>query len=611
MVADGEWTSVEMSRKDCPPGQVPLIHKGHVQGFNTSLPLINDLTILTLLAKARPRVEIRHNKGELVNKTIANTISWSLTVSFQTPELTALIPKPIECENSYGRKYCLTVQGGTFLARRSPRFGVDNLGNHDGSVSLESMSPFFTGNCQMGKQTMGTPVHNLRHRTDNKMYRIQSPQRPIVRNELQDAYLMDAYPNGTNAVVAVISYTGYDMEDAMILNKSSVERGFGHGSVYKTKTVTACGIEDRKKSASQSHKQFTNTRGEKVVDGLDEDGMPFVGTYLKKGDPIASSFDPVMNKQTIEKHKDNEGCFVESVRKIDTQGYAEKAKIMFRYNRNPIVGDKFSSRHGQKGVLSVKWPQEDMPFTESGMTPDIIINPHAFPSRMTIGMLIESMAGKSGALHGIYQDSTPFKRQGDVQGQTAVDYFGKQLREAGYNYYGSEPLYSGIQGTPLRADIFIGVVYYQRLRHMVSDKSQVRSTGPVDPLTRQPVKGRKKHGGVRFGEMERDSLISHGVAYLMQDRMLNCSDRHTAIVCCGSLMSTHHHKHEASSKLASAVAESIDSFVVNKPRSGMDNPVKCRLCDRSDQWKSVTIPYVVRYLANEMVAMGIKLDLQV
>ncbi len=210
--------------------------------------------------------------------------------------------------------------------------------------------------------------------------------------------------------------------------------------------------------------------------------------------------------------------FYRGILKISTPGSdagdseLQKIHIMFRIPRSPVIGDKFSSRHGQKGVCSQKWPGIDMPFSESGIQPDVIINPHAFPSRMTIGMLVESMAGKAGAMHGLAQDATPFTYLEFTlyyishpdhcnrfsESDTAIDYFGRQLRAAGYNYYGNEPMYSGITGQEFAADIYFGVVYYQRLRHMVLDKFQVRTTGPVDPLTRQPVKVRDTRTSVHF-----------------------------------------------------------------------------------------------------------------
>lgn len=197
-------------------------------------------------------------------------------------------------------------------------------------------------------------------------------------------------------------------------------------------------------------------------------------------------------------------------------------KSHFPLQRNPSVGDKFASRAGQKGILSQKWPAEDLPFTETGLIPDIVFNPHGFPSRMTIAMMIETMAGKSAALHGLVHDATPFRFS---EKNTAIDYFGQLLNAGGYNYYGTERVYSGIDGREMTADIFMGVVHYQRLRHMVSDKWQVRSTGAIDNVTHQPVKGRKRGGGVRFGEMERDALIAHGASFLLQDRLLHCSDK--------------------------------------------------------------------------------------
>mmetsp|Transcript_829 Transcript_829/g.1612 ORF Transcript_829/g.1612 Transcript_829/m.1612 type:complete len:1156 (-) Transcript_829:50-3517(-) len=485
---------------------------------------------------------------------------------------------------------------------------------------IASMTPFSDFNqsprnmyqCQMGKQTMGTPYHSHPHRVDNKVYRVQTPQRPVVRNNTHEQYNVDEYPLGCNAVVAVISYTGYDMEDAMIISKGAADRGFGHGSVYKYKITD---LDDFRLRGEPIHHTFADpspptTKGGKPAKPaahnkgtaqtkgfVDKDGLPLVGTRLVKGDPIYAVKNDVNNSIKVASHKDNEPCTVEEVRALgDGSGKPmQKLGIKFRYNRNPIIGDKFSSRHGQKGVLSQLWPTENMPFSESGMSPDIIINPHAFPSRMTIGMLIESMAGKAGCCHAAVQDGTPFRFN---EKDRAVDYFGKQLVSAGYNHMGTECFYSGITGVEMKAEIFLGVVYYQRLRHMVSDKSQVRSTGPTNALTRQPVKGRKLGGGIRFGEMERDSLISHGTSYLLNDRLMMCSDYSTAYVCCdcGSMVST-----------------SMD-FLSRNGHVG-SGTVTCRLCsDRKQESKKcalVSLPYVFSYLTNELAAMNIRLALDI
>jgi DNA-directed RNA polymerase I subunit RPA2 len=321
----------------------------------------------------------------------------------------------------------------------------------------------------------------------------------------------------------------------------------------------------------------------------------------------------------FEKYKEGEDCFVDEVRVIGSENGNEVAQtisIKLRIPRQPIIGDKFSSRHGQKGVCSQKWPAIDMPFSESGIQPDVIINPHAFPSRMTIGMFVESLAGKAGALHGLAQDSTPFRFDEE---NTAGDYFGHQLMKAGYNYHGNEPMYSGITGEEFNCDIYIGVVYYQRLRHMVNDKYQVRTTGPVVPTTGQPIKGRKKGGGIRVGEMERDALLAHGTAFLLQDRLLNCSDYSRSWICrsCGSFLS---------------VQPTVSPFIGKRKAV---TAVRCRNCAKrldqiedvdlmkvdgeiwedgqGQQWiggdntTTVVVPGALKFLDVELAAMGVKL----
>jgi DNA-directed RNA polymerase I subunit RPA2 len=517
---------------------------------------------------------------------------------------------------------------------------------------IASLTPFSDYNqsprnmyqCQMGKQTMGTPCHSFPHRTDNKLYKLQTPQAAIAQTARHGEYKMDEYPNGTNAVVAVLSYTGFDMEDAMILNKSSYERGFGHASVYKTMKVdikdeveragadAKGGDKPRMKFSNKKVRSRINTTTSSSIGGigttdevlypnLGEDGLPEVGTWVDEGDPIYCVVDELTGKDRAGKHKEKEKACIQSVRLLGQPGSSkDKANrddvvsITLRIPRNPIIGDKFSSRHGQKGVLSILWPNIDMPFSESGISPDIIINPHAFPSRMTIGMLIESMAGKSGALHGMFQDATPFSfhESGD---KIAVDYFGEQLQSAGYSYYGSEPLYSGVSGCLMQADLYIGVVYYQRLRHMVSDKYQVRSTGQVNALTRQPIKGRKKGGGIRLGEMERDSLLSHGTAFLLHDRLLNCSDKHVAYACrrCGDLLSPTTEK----SSVLTAGQTAMQAMSGNQARLRVYcRNSKCReSCEREgandDMVEPIILPYVFRYLANELAGMNIKMTMDI
>lgn len=489
---------------------------------------------------------------------------------------------------------------------------------------LANMTPFSDFNqsprnmyqCQMGKQTMGTPGTALVHRSDNKLYRLQSAQSPIVRAKLYDDYGLDCFPNGTNAVVAVISYTGYDMDDAMIINKSAHERGFGHGTIYKVEKIN---LSERRRRGDPINQRFgfgTDQWPASWREKLDEDGLPMIGSKIEEGDPIAAYFDEILGKTRVKKYKSTEVAYVEEVKLIaDETGDSELQylTVKLRVPRSPVVGDKFSSRHGQKGVCSRKWPTVDMPFSESGIQPDVIINPHAFPSRMTIGMFVESLAGKAGALHGIAQDSTPWMFSED---DTAADYFGQQLLKAGYNYHGNEPMYSGATGEEMRVDIYIGVVFYQRLRHMVNDKFQVRSTGPVNKLTMQPVKGRKRHGGIRVGEMERDALIGHGTAFLLQDRLLNCSDYTQSNLCkeCGSLLTTQ----------------------LSVPRIGSAPVVRCRNCAEKvltmfnpedegkvwedgngkrfkggDQIATVAVPYVLKYLDSELAAMGIRMKLNV
>ncbi|XP_043221726.1 DNA-directed RNA polymerase I subunit RPA2-like [Amphibalanus amphitrite] len=461
-----------------------------------------------------------------------------------------------------------------------------------------NQSPRNMYQCQMSKQTMGTPRHNWPACSENKLYRLQTPHAPLFRPTHHDALAMDDFGQGTNAIVAVISYTGYDMEDAMIINKHAQERGLACGFIYK---MRALDLRDHNRQNAPVVKVFRrdDAHAERLSDYLDEDGIPHVGILLEKDSPMSCSYSLEEDKFHVTRYMDEEPARVDSVKLLGDPGGSEILQVVMlilRVERKPTVGDKFASRAGQKGICSRLHATEDLPWTESGLVPDIIFNPHGFPSRMTIAMMVECMAGKAGAVNGHCYDATPFRFSED---STAIDYFGQVLERAGYNYYGTETMYSGITGTELEAKIFFGVIHYQRLRHMVSDKWQVRSTGPVNCVTRQPVKGRKKGGGVRFGEMERDGVMAHGTTLIVQDRLFSCSDKAEMHVCssCGSLLSP--------------VVE-LQAQRSRGPRSGGTGrrPV-CTVCDSTRDVVTVHLPYMVLHLAIQLAAMNVKLNVKV
>lgn len=481
--------------------------------------------------------------------------------------------------------------------------------------------------CQMTKQTMGSSSHTLKYRCDTKMYNIETPQSPLVRPAIYDHYHLDDFPLGTNAVVAVISYTGYDMEDAMIINKASAERGFTTGHVIKTVVVDLQAMANTKSSNYVYNFGFANEIDEKMYNNyLDSQGIAIIGTKLTADVPICayhSIEDEVDERKTkYEKYKYPEVGYVMDVKLLGSDSgkdIAQKVAITLWLPRRPFVGDKYANRHGQKGVCSLLWPEESMPFTSSGMTPDILFNPHGYPSRMTIGMMLESMAGKASAMLGEPIDATPFKFSEE---STAGDYYGKLLEEHGFNYYGTEQMYSGVDGNIMTAEIFIGLVYYIRLRHMVSDKYQVRSTGAIDQITHQPVKGRRRGGGVRFGEMERDSLLAHGTSFLLQDRLFNCSDRTIANACikCGSLITTSNDFGFSRDMVAINDVKDTnegDSKETKEPEKKI-HPNKekspewfCRLCNSKRNVRQVFVPHVLLYLVAELAQANIALKLDI
>lgn len=410
-----------------------------------------------------------------------------------------------------------------------------------------NQSPRNTYQCAMGKQAIGAMSYNQFERYDSLLYLLVYPQKPLAQTKTIKLINYDRLPAGQNAIVAIMSYSGYDIEDALILNRFSLDRGFGRVMVMK-KSGTIL-------------KKYSDGRYDRIVPGeldtttnqvatrfniLDTDGIASPGEILNNGDVYINKQIPLSNKISPKNsaftpapisYKSLTSSFVDKVL-LSTNDDQVVIKTLIRQTRRPEIGDKFSSRHGQKGVCGLIVPATDMPFCDNGVSCDIIMNPHGFPSRMTIGKMLELITGKTILLNrngfNINADASIFSEKGD----SLTKYLGEQLVQAGFNYYGKDYVTSGITGEPLEAYIYFGPVYYQRLKHMVSDKMHARARGPRAILTRQPTEGRSRDGGLRMGEMERDCLIGYGSSNLIVERLMNSSDSFEVSVCssCGIIV---------------------------------------------------------------------------
>ncbi|KAF7994414.1 hypothetical protein HCN44_003886 [Aphidius gifuensis] len=429
-----------------------------------------------------------------------------------------------------------------------------------------NQSPRNTYQCAMGKQAMGTIGYNQRNRVDTIMYNLVYPHAPMVKTRTLDLINFDKLPAGQNAIVAVMSYSGYDIEDALILNKASIDRGYGRCLVYKSAKTTLINYQSNARDviklptvhkdtkapvwphealctksfddATYKEKEYIAWSGTPAVGARVENRQVLINKAVPKNtdDQVSNANKSTndINARNIDEYTDKPifyknpvEAYVEKVIEVDNDNI-KITKILLRQTRRPEIGDKFSSRHGQKGVTGLIVEQQDMPFNDSGICPDMIMNPHGFPSRMTVGKLIELLSGKAGVLDGKFHYGTAF-------GGSKVDDVCEDLARHGYNYMGKDIFYSGTTGEPIQAYIYSGPVYYQKLKHMVQDKIHARSTGPRAVLTRQPTEGRAKDGGLRLGEMERDCLIGYGASMMLIERLMLSSDAFKLDICnkCG------------------------------------------------------------------------------
>lgn len=404
-----------------------------------------------------------------------------------------------------------------------------------------SLSYRITLGAKMSKQSLGLYAANLPIRSDTDVTIIHYPQVPLVKTQMYDIVKYDTHPTGQNVVVAIMPLDGYNINDAVVINKASIDRG-----AFRATTYRPYKCEELKYPGGQADeiklpdKDIKGYRTEPAYRLLQEDGIIAPEAEVNSGDVLVGKVSPPRFLASLEEFRVGtesqretsttvvhaEAGVVDSVLISESEEGNKFIKVKIRDQRIPEIGDKFASRHGQKGVVGLIVAEEDMPFTADGIIPDIIFSPHSIPTRMTVGHLIEIIGGKVGALTGKSIDATAFQSVSEFD-------LRKMLREAGFREDGSEAMYDGRTGEEMEARIFVGSQFYYRLRHMVASKMHARSRGPVQLLTRQPTEGRAKEGGLRLGEMEKDCFVAHGAALLLKERF--DSDRTIVPVCkqCG------------------------------------------------------------------------------
>jgi len=445
----------------------------------------------------------------------------------------------------------------------------------------------------MGKQAMGVYATNYDQRMDKTAYVLNYPSRPLVDTRLMNFIQLNKIPSGTQIHVAIMTHTGYNQEDSVLVNKGSIDRGLFLATIYHTEKDEDKNIIRDEIIRCKPDPQ--KTKGIKFgnYDKLNPEGFIPENNLVENRDVIIAKTIPIKENRndptkTI-KYEDQSKTFRTTEETYIDKNYTGRngdgynfAKVRVRTLRKPVFGDKFSSRHGQKGTCGNIIPECDMPFTKDGLRPDIIINPHAIPSRMTIGQLKETILGKVLLELGMFGDGTSF-------GNLDVKTITKELQKLGYESYGNELLYNGLTGEQLETNIYIGPVFYQRLKHMVNDKQHSRSIGPMVNLTRQPAEGRSRDGGFRIGEMERDVMIAHGMSRFCRERLYDVSDKYSVHVCkkCGMVASYN----DGNKSRVYAAAD----FTIHL----------CKTCDNKTDFDKVEIPYAYKLMAQELQTINV------
>ena len=456
-----------------------------------------------------------------------------------------------------------------------------------------NQSPRNTYQTAMGKQAIGVYAMNYDQRMDKTAYVLNYPSRPLVDTRLMNLIKLNTIPSGCQIHVAIMTHTGYNQEDSVLINKGAIDRGLFNATIYHTEKD-----EDKniiRDEIIRCKPDTTKTRSIKFgnYEKLNSNGFIEENSLVENRDIIIAKIIPIKENRndptkTI-KYEDQSKCFRTTEETYIDKNYTGRngdgynfAKVRVRIYRKPVLGDKFASRAAQKGTVGNIIPECDMPFTKEGLRPDIILNPHAIPSRMTIAQLKETLLGKVLIELGMFGDGTSF-------GNLDISTISSELQKLNYESYGNEILYNGLTGEQLESSIFIGPVFYQRLKHMVNDKQHSRSIGPMVNLTRQPAEGRSRDGGFRIGEMERDVMLAHGMSKFCRERLYEVSDKYSVHVCkkCGMIAS-------------------YNDGIKNRMYTNSDFTIHlCKMCDNTTEFAQVDVPYSYKLLSQELQTINI------
>ena len=560
----------------------------------------------------RPLYILNNNKFRITNdiadKLRENKLSWndllvgSLHTNTSNSDKNISTPKDItegviEFMDVQEADSCLIAMDASKLENlknKTVRYNYTHCELHPSLMMgvLGSVIPFAEHNqaprnlfqSAMGKQAMGVYVTNFKERTDIVSHILHYPQRPLVDSRVMKFLPSHSLPSGINAIIAVASYSGYNQEDSIILNQDSVDRGLfvsTHCRTYK--------VEEKKSQASGEDERFCkpcrkNTKAMKIgnYEKLNKDGFIEENVMVSENDIIIGKVmrtrfrnanGDIIYKDNSQLIKANETGFVDKVIVSRNGDGYRFSKVKIRSIRPPVIGDKHSSRHGQKGTIGMNFRSNDMPFSEDGITPDLIMNPHAIPSRMTIGQLKECIMGKICCNVGKFGDATPFTNLSVSELEVMLE------KDCGMHKHGYEVLYNGQTGEQMNVSIFIGPTFYQRLKHMVNDKIHSRSTGPMVTLTRQPAEGRSRDGGLRLGEMEKDCMLAYGASSFLKETLLDKSDNFKMHICkkCGMLA------------------------VVNNEKKMFG----CKKCENYSDFSEIRLPYACKLFMQELQCMSI------